>query len=299
MSGARAVDRYVKLLRIKISLAYFFPLVLGFSVAADADGNIASCRVVLAFAAFFCASFFASTLNFYADVEADRGFTSRFKDMDLKNQPFVTGEMGRRETVAAFVVSACGCVALSLVVGLNFSVYMIGFALVIGVLYSHPWFRLKAKPVTDILCNAVGMGLTLMAGVSLADPPAAVPVLFLLWGALFITVVYVPTVVNDVPFDEKAGLRTSGVVFGAQRLLYSMVPLTAAMIPPAVLIGLSQAVWQFKVMAGAGTVLALAGVSAVIYFWEPPHIELNPDYVLIPMDVCILFFVVYGIVRIS
>jgi 4-hydroxybenzoate polyprenyltransferase len=301
MSGSPIMTtarKYWTLLRIKISLIYLFGLSFGFSVAADANPDIAWYRIPLALLAFFCASFFASTLNFYADVEADREFTSRFKDMDLAGQPFVTGEMGKAETTLAFSASAVGCLLFSLMTGYRFAVYMVSFGVVIGLLYSHPWFRLKARPLTDILCNVAGMTLPILAGLSLSveDLP---PVLFLVWWALFVTVVYIPTVVNDVPFDEAAGYRTSGVTFGAARLLYSMIPLTVAMVVPGVLVAVSGAAWQYRLMAGLGTVLAVAGVTVVLYCWKPPHIDLDPNWVLVPMNLFIIFFFTCGIVRVA
>lgn len=291
--------KYWVLLRIKISLAFFFPFALGFMVAADANPDISWYGIPLGILAFFCASFFASTLNFYADVEADRDFEGGFKDMDLKDQPFVTGEMGRMEAALAFAVSGAGCIGLSIAVSWRFSAFIVGFALVVGVLYSHPWFRLKALPVTDILCNVLGMGFTLFAGLALgvAERP---PVAFLFWGALFITIVYIPTVVNDVPFDEAAGYRTSAVFFGAQRLLYAMIPLVVAMVPLGVIVAVSpEAAWQYRLLGGAGDVLAVAGTIVVFMRWRPPRIELNPDLVLVPMYLVIAFMVVYGIVRVA
>jgi 4-hydroxybenzoate polyprenyltransferase len=291
--------KYVTLLRLKISLAFFFPMALGYAVVSETGAAIPAYKIVLGFLAFFCAAFFASTLNFYADVASDKEFEGEFKDMDLKRQPFVTGEMGRLETALAFALSGAGCVACSLVVSLRFAVFIVGFALVVGLLYSHPWFRLKAKPVTDMLCNILGMGFSLMAGLALAGsytPPA----MFLVWAALFITVVYIPTVVNDVPFDEAAGYKTSGVFFGASRLLYSMVPLTMIMIPLAVLLSMNTSLpWLFRLAAGGGTLLAIFGVSVVIYRWHPPRIELNPDVVLYPMDLLIIGLVIYGSVRLA
>ncbi len=286
------------LLRIKISLIYLFGLAFGFSIAADANPDIASYRILFAIVAFFCASFFASTLNFYADVEADREFTGRFKDTDLSGQPFVTGDMGRRETALAFSLSAGGCVLFSLLAGYRFAVFMIGFGVVIGLLYSHPWFRLKAHPLTDILSNIAGMTFTLLAGLSLGVKYLP-PVLFLVWWSLFVTVVYIPTVVNDVPFDRQAGYRTSGVAFGAARLLYSIVPLTVAMTVPGVLVVISDAAWQYRLLAGLGTVLAFAGVPVVLYCWKPPYIDLDPNWVLVPMNLFIIFFFTYGIIRVA
>ncbi len=291
--------KYWVLLRIKISLAYFFPLAFGFVVAADTDPAIPWWKIPVGFLAFFCASFFASTMNFYADVEADRRFGGRFKDMDLKEQPFVKGSMSRGETWAAFAVSGAGCIALSLAVNYRFAAFIIAFALVVGLLYSHPWFRLKARPVTDILVNVAGMGFTLLAGLSFSVGYLP-PVLFLVWGGLFVTVMYIPTVVNDVPFDEAAGYRTSGVYFGASRLLYSMAPLALAMIPLGVLVALDgSAPWQYRAAAAAGTPLTIAGTAVIFRLWRPPRVELNPDIVLVPMDVVIVALLGYGIVLVS
>lgn len=291
--------KYWVLLRIKISLAYFFPLAFGFTVAADANPNIAPWKIPVGFLAFFCASFFASTMNFYADVAADREFGGKFKDMDLKEQPFVRGEMSPLETWLAFAVSGVGCVVLSFAVNYRFGIFIALFALVVGLLYSHPWFRLKAKPVTDILVNVAGMGFTLLAGLSLSVSYLP-PILFLVWGGLFVTVMYIPTVVNDVPFDEAAGYKTSGVYFGASRLLYSMVPLVAAMVPLGILVALNDAAaWQYRFAAAAGTPLAIAGTAVILYLWKPPRVELNPDIVLVPMDLAIVALVVYGIVRVA
>jgi len=291
--------KYWTLLRIKISLGYFFPLALGFTIAAAADPDIAWWKIPVGFLAYFCASFFASTLNFYADVPADRDFGGKFKDMDLKEQPFVTGAMGRTETWLAFGLSLAGCVGLSLAVNYPFAIFIVGFALVVGLLYSHPWFRLKARPVTDILCNVTGMGFTLLAGLAFSTH-ALPPVLFLIWGGLFVTVMYIPTVVNDVPFDEAAGYKTSGVYFGASHLLYSMAPMALAMIPLGILVAMnSSAAWQYRWVAAIGTPLTIAGTAVIFYLWRPPRIELDPDIVLIPMDLLIVALVVYGIVLVA
>jgi 4-hydroxybenzoate polyprenyltransferase len=292
--------KYWVLLRIKISLAYFFPLAFGFAIAADTDPNIAWWKIPVGFLAFFCASFFASTMNFYADVASDREFGGKFKDMDLKEQPFVTGDMGPLETWLVFIMSGVGCVALSLAVNYRFAIFIIGFALVVGLLYSHPLFRLKARPVTDILVNVVGMGFMLLAGLSIGGLHNLPPVLFLVWGALFVTVMYIPTVVNDVPFDEAAGYKTSGVYFGASRLLYSMAPLALAMIPIGVLIAINSSyAWEYRVVAAIGTPLTLAGTAVIFSLWHPPRVELNPDIVLVPMDLAILALIIYGSVLVA
>jgi len=113
-------------------------------------------------------------------------------------------------------------------------------------------------------------------------------------------VMYIPTVVNDVPFDEAAGYKTSGVYFGASRLLYSMAPMALAMIPLGILVAMnSSAAWQYRWVAAIGTPLTIAGTAVIFYFWRPPRIELDPSIVLIPMDLLIVALVVYGIVLVA
>jgi 4-hydroxybenzoate polyprenyltransferase len=296
----KQVRKYWKLFRVKISLAFFFPLAFGFAIAADADPHITWWKIPVGFLAFFCATFFASTLNFYADVASDKDFGGGFKDTDLSKQPFVKGEMGRAETWLALGVSFAACAGLSLAVNHRFAVFIVGFALVVGILYSHPLIRLKAKPVTDILCNIVGMGFSLLAGLSLGGSSRLPPVMFLVWGALFVVVMYIPTVVNDVPFDRAAGYQTSGVYFGASRLLYSMAPLAIAMVPLGVFLAFDGSIaWLYRFAAAAGTPLTLAGTAVIFYLWRPPKIELNPDVVLFPMDLAIAALVIYGSILVA
>jgi len=289
---------YFKLLRIKIALAFFFPFVLGLSVAATADTSISVPKAISAIMSFFFASFFSSTLNFYSDVEADRIFSGVFKDMDLKNQPFVTGDMSRNETIAAFSVSLILALTLSLLAGLKVLIYISCFIFVVGFLYSHPKIKLKGRPLTDILCNILGMGLSLFAGLSIgrANHPSVV---YLIWGALFVAIVYIPTVVNDVPFDQAAGFKTSGVVFGAERLLVSMIPLTLIMSLLAVVVFLDDSlVWQFRLTCLALTPLTILGVIVIFFSWKPPRINLNPDIVLVPMYFADAFFLAFSFYKI-
>ncbi len=292
------MGKYIKLFRVKIALAFFFPFVLGLSVASASDPEVSISRAVAAIISFFCASFFSSTLNFYSDVEADRIFTGVFKDMDLKKQPFVTGEMSKRETFAAFAVSLVFAVGLSLYAGLRVLLYIVCFILVVGVLYSHPRIKLKGLPLTDILCNILGMGFSLFAGLSVGKARSP-SIAYLFWGALFIAIVYIPTVVNDVPFDRSAGFKTSGVVFGAERLLVSMIPLTIIMSLLAVVVFLDKSlVWQFRITCLFLTPLTVIGVIVIFFSWVPPKINLNPDIVLIPMYFADAFFLTVSFHRI-
>jgi 4-hydroxybenzoate polyprenyltransferase len=71
--------KYIRLFRLKSTLIYLFPFVLALSVGIQQVRQGAArpvpyswVAVLFAYLAYFCGSFFSSTLNFYADVPADR-----------------------------------------------------------------------------------------------------------------------------------------------------------------------------------------------------------------------------------
>jgi len=303
--------KYVRLFRLKTTLIYLFPLVLALSVGLEQidQGAVrpipaswvlvslpAWAAVVFAYLAYLSGSFFASTLNCYVDVPADRVHDGMFKDQDIQLQPFVTGEMSRLETVLTFVITGLGCIVFSLLVNLRFAAFMIGAVLVLGILYSHPWFRFKEKPVLDAVTNAAGAVLVLIAGMSVSSsdfPPLAV----MFFGGLLAITLYIPSVANDAPFDEAAGYRTSAVVFGQKRLIHAMIPLTAVIVPLGVWIVLQPSInWQYRLFDGIAALAAVVATVMALMLFHPPHIELNPLILLTPIGVLLAFYFVLGIV---
>jgi 4-hydroxybenzoate polyprenyltransferase len=284
--------KYIRLFRLKSTLIYLFPFVLALSVGIE-QVNEGMARpvsytwltVLFAYLAYFSGSFFSSTLNFYADVPADRLHDGLYKDQDISRQPFVDGQMSRLETVLVFSVTGIGCVVFSVLVNWRFAAFMLGAVFLLGVLYSHPWFRFKEKPVLDIVTNATGAVLILYAGMAVVskDNPPFIPILF---GWLFSAAMYMPSVANDVPFDEAAGYRTSGVVFGQKRLVQAMVPAVALLVPVGIWGVFSTALnWQYRLFCLLGTGAAVLALITVWILFNPPHIELNPDFYLVPVAV--------------
>jgi 4-hydroxybenzoate polyprenyltransferase len=89
----------------------------------------------------------------------------------------------------------------------------LGGAALLGLAYSAPPSRFKARPVLDLLANAAGYGgVTFLMGYSLAGPVdrgvlvRAFPYVFLVGG------VFLHTAVVDREGDRKAGLRTTSVL---------------------------------------------------------------------------------------
>lgn len=300
--------KYVRLFRLKSTLIYLFPFVLALSVGIDQvlDGVARPTQppytwvtVVFAYIAYFAGSFFSSTLNFYTDVPSDAVHDGMYKDQDISKQPFATGQMSRLETVLVFSVTGVSCVVFSLLVNLRFAAFMLGAVLLLGILYSHPWFRFKEKPVIDIMTNATGAVLVLCAGMAVVsrDYPPMIPIVF---GWLFSAAMYMPSVANDVPFDEAAGYRTSGVVFGQKRLINAMLPVVAVMVPIGVWGALSSSLhWEYRVFCGIGTPAALLATATVFLLFHPPHIELNPDIYLVPLVCLMLLYFTVSVIELA
>ncbi|MEJ5186199.1 MAG: UbiA prenyltransferase family protein [Candidatus Geothermincolales bacterium] len=280
----RAIRKYYILLRPRTMVIFLFPMTLGFASAAEGGGELEVYRLVLAYIAFTLGFLFISALNFYADVESDRLHNDLYKGgPHMSDQPFVTGEMGKVETFLLFLLSAGGCVGIALLVNRPFAFFLGLGMFVIGVLYSHPWFRFKAKPVLDAVTNASSACLFLVAGWKSALPGSWPPPWPMVFGFFFSATLYLPSVANDVPFDRAAGFRTSGVVFGAKRLLDAMIPLCALLLPLAVVNLLVSQSWLFKLF------IAMAWPGAVIFTWamhylyDPPFIRFNAALMIYPL----------------
>jgi 4-hydroxybenzoate polyprenyltransferase len=291
------LEKYAKLFRVRTTMIYLFPVVLGFAVATDGGGNVPGYKIALAYAAFFCGSFFASSLNFYADVESDRLHINMYKgDSHMSDQPFVTGEMGRLETVLLFLLSGLGCICLSLLVSWQFAAFMVGgIMVIIGILYSHPWFRFKNKPVLDVVTNATGACVLLVAGWKVVQPDTWPLLWALAFGFIFSATLYMPSVANDVPFDEAAGFRTSGVVFGAKRLIDAMVPLCVLLVPVAVVNFILPQTWLFKLFFALALPGAIAFTVWMHLVWRPPFIRFNAALMVYPITAMLAFYFVYGV----
>jgi 4-hydroxybenzoate polyprenyltransferase len=289
------LQKYYILFRLKTLFIYIFPLTLGFAAAADGGGAIPGYKIALMYLGFLCGSFFSSSLNFYADAPADRLHNDMYKDQAISNQPFVTGEMGGLETVLLFTLSGVGCVVFSLLVNLYFAVFMLGSVVVLGILYSHPWFRLKAKPILDILTNAAGACVLLIAGWKAVDSATWPPIWPLVFGFLFASTLYIPSVANDVPFDAAVGFRTSGVVFGAKPLLNVMIPICVLMIPVAVINFIVDQSWLFKLFIAMALPGAMVFTAGMHLLYRPPHIRFNTALLVYPIAGLLLFYFVYGV----
>ncbi len=277
-------------------ILFLFCMTVGFGCAAQESDGLTGWQITSAYLAFMFCSFFGSTMNFYSDVEADRIHNDLYKDQPMSTQPFATGEMGKVETLLVFIVSALASIGFSLLAGWWFAFFNAAALLVLGFIYSSPWIHFKARAGWDVVTNSIGMTILVVAGWKLAAPADSwPPALFLIYVFVFVFMFYLPTVANDIPFDEAAGYRNSGVVFGAKRLLNAMIPLCVILTGVGVLLLTGSYGWPLKLFIALATPCAWLFTWAVHKLYVPPHIRFDTSLLIYPVSAVAVFYFVIAV----
>jgi hypothetical protein len=79
-----------------------------------------------------------------------------------------------------------------------------------------------------------------------------------------------------------------------------MVPAVALLVPVGIWGVFSSSLnWQYRLFCLLGTGAAVLAVLTVWVLYNPPHIELNPDFYLVPLAGLLLFYFVVSIVEMA
>ncbi len=294
------VKYFVKLWRPRMMAIFALPFTWGFAAGADmAHLPIAWYKILFAFLSFSLGSLFASSYNFYIDVETDRLHDDLYKDQAMTQQPFVTGSMGKWETRILFTFTIAACLGFAALVNWRFLIAgPLVEIFVLGIMYNHPWFHFKAKPLVDIFTIGLAASLDMLAGWLIVAPrwPAFEP---LVWGFVFAMTLYFPTVTNDVVFDKQAGYRTSAIVFGPKRLMNAMFPSLLLLVAVAIANFIVPVGWVWQLLVAFGTLFAMAYTAIIHWRWDETvvHTRFNPWILVGPVIAGIVFFFVLGIVQ--
>ena len=151
-------------------------------------------------------------INQIADVETDRANNKLF----LVAQGYVKLPLLKLEAVVLFLAAIGGAVALFRQSWIYLGLFAISS--VLSVIYSVRPFRLKGKPILDLLANAIGYGgIAFLVGwgatatLNTEALRQAVPYVFCV-GAAFVN-----TTLPDLKGDTAYGDRTTGVLLGVRR----------------------------------------------------------------------------------
>jgi lycopene elongase/hydratase (dihydrobisanhydrobacterioruberin-forming) len=172
----------------------------------------------------------AYVVNQVADVDTDGPNAKLFLVADgLVSRRLVVVEIAAL-VIASMALVAIGGVASGAVIGL----FAVSAGL--GAAYSLPPPRLKARPVWDIVANALGYGCVAFAvGWVSVGPLTGTVMARSATYALCVAATFMFTTIPDIPGDAAGGARTSGVALGAGATAWVGVFLLAAALSAAVI----------------------------------------------------------------
>ena len=190
------------------------PVVMGMLFAHQVPGEPAAILQVWRYVVVLIAAgplLWSSVLavNDAFDLETDRLSQRR------QRSPHVRGQLGRGHLLGcAACAGGAACLLAAWGGGLVFTLGTAG-VLVLGWIYSAPPVRLKGRPVWDVGCNALAVGvLGPLGGWCLTRLVWEYPLSLAVTGLLTGAALYLPTLVIDVDADRAAGIRTTAVRFG-------------------------------------------------------------------------------------
>ena len=204
---------YIKLSRVTSWGPYLLPFSIGAAYACSFYSDLGVVKLMFALISISSSLSFCFALNFYTDRDVDRLHDGLNKDINLKQQPMLINQTPDKK-FKYFLMLILLMSLFGFFVNFFFGIIIVLNTIILGILYSWPPFRLKARPVGDIGCNVIsGSILMFLAGMNLQDLHIANN--FILFASIiFGTLLYLPTVIADYEFDRKAGLNTTAVYFG-------------------------------------------------------------------------------------
>ncbi|MCY4019907.1 MAG: prenyltransferase [Chloroflexi bacterium] len=200
----------IRLSRWREHVPFTIPLsLIGSLLAIEAAGADVDWRAFAVIAANIFSMSFAFVINNIADAPDDA-----LNPQKMRRNVISNGVMSPREGwFLATLTAACALLlyALSGVWALAIG----GLTLVLCFLYSAHPFRLKARPVTDVLSHALMLsGLLVMTGYFAYDTNPEVAWLVILAAILFSAYGQFYNQIDDYEVDKSAGLQNTVVLLG-------------------------------------------------------------------------------------
>jgi 4-hydroxybenzoate polyprenyltransferase len=283
---------FISLIRPIAWIVFLYPVMVGFYLGASKDTVPSS--VIFGFGALFFVLCFGFSVNALSDVDVDIYHDGRSKDMNLSRQPLVTGEISIPQAKLLCLLFLVGSLLCALLVGFYFMLTIIILD-VIGYVYSLEPFRMKKRPIGDIICNALSGVFFFLAGITIGK--AYVNPLLLITVFLMASNFYITTVMTDYEFDKKAGIRTSAVVYGGKRLIIGMYLLTAVICIFGVVLILSA---SFEVQIIAVMIAIYTPIFTIIAKnrLRGNQLMLHKNWILVPFGCLMVVFFCLGLFKI-
>ncbi len=259
MSGPSKVVAVIRLSRWREHVPFTIPLtILGGLLAADAQAQAVDWRLVSVLAANVLAMSFAFMLNNIEDAPDDA-----LEPEKKATNVISSGLLSRREGVAVTLVTFVLAFILYALSG-SLALLLGGITLALCYLYSAHPFRLKARPLTDVISHALMLsGLLIAAGYFVygSEPRevwlvVAAASLFSAYGQFYNQVV-------DYEVDKQAGLKNTAVLLGrGPTSILGHLSIFVA------LLCMGAAIMQGMFPSWLGTILIIGVITCIIFPWE-------------------------------
>ena len=249
-----------------------FPFYIGFVISSKTFYSTNLLHGIISIC-FLTSSTFV--LNHVLDLEFDKQNPRKSFSLLVRN------EISIKNSFLLFTLLSLFCLFFSLTVNYGFVLCILGLIL-ISLLYNIPPFRLKNRPILDVLCHTLSLGILCpIAGWCLSDSLGLInafsnfPFLYLLSISFYVTALHSPTMAVDFDADIKSGTTTFATKFGAERtMLFSWLLTTAGAFVLFVSGFLVIEPWSSRIFLLTGWLLPLE--SLVHYFVLP--VDKIPTY---------------------
>jgi 4-hydroxybenzoate polyprenyltransferase len=284
-------SKYVRLLRPIAWITFLLPFSVGLGLGITSESNLF--HIIFAFIAFSCWMSFSFIINSLSDKDVDKLHNGRSKDMNLANQPFVTGETSEKEALILMLLFLFSSLLFAWFVNPLFFILIL-IVDIVGLIYSISPTRFKARPVGDILCNTVAGGVIFIAGLSVGG--SNMNYLLMIGAFVMTSIFYIPTMVTDYEFDKKAGLTTSAVYFSPKKILRLMYPLTILLIIIALVIFLNSNL-ELKILGTIMIIYTTISTFVANKNLKGEILTIHEYWILIPFTLISLAYIVYGLLK--
>ena len=207
--GKQSSKAYLRMLRIRDWLGYFLIAILGYVIFTELDTYILETILFCGLISLYLG--FSFSINNCFDIKEDL--------MEMKkNNPIAMGELNQMEGIIFSLSLALIGIFLALLRGLNVFLFY-SILVFLSFSYSSPPFRLKSKPLLDLISHGLFFGslLFLFPSVFFFKEISFLNVLIATSIFHFSMILELRNGIEDYEGDRKAGLRTTACTLGLSK----------------------------------------------------------------------------------
>jgi len=284
-------SKYIRLIRPIAWTTYLLPFTVGIGLGITPKTNIY--HIIIAFFSFCFWMAYCFILNAIGDKDVDKYHNGKSKDMNLSNQPIITGEITEKKSLTIAIIF----LFLSLIFALFINYLFFLLILIVdifGYIYSMPPLRLKTKPITDIFCNAFSGSIIFIAGLYIGR--ANINTFMIIGSFIMASIFYIPTVLTDYHFDKKAGLLTSAVFLGPKKILFAMSILNIILIFILIIVFLTSGI-ELQFLSILIAIYSIIFTIASNIKLRDKKLYIHENWILVPFALLSIAFVIYGFLK--